>query len=302
MEAMKRLDVHSTWVIKNNTKFFPKQALRSVLLARHGSRPAGQWVVFRTRIAGVELFATIYAWSQQSASYFISTCGSTETSCAPYQSWFEDDFGGASSKELPRLEMAEFLYQYLPLIDEHNKQRQSELALEKCWPTSDCWFRLLVTIVGMSVVDLHRIYKFKDKKYEDVTIKEFADRIAKGLKLRDRPSNHIALNADECLSPMIGSDGSHFRDPSPAEKRQKKKRVPIAGSCWVCKKYATCTTDYHPTPWVCKKCGTPICRKDRRRGQSCIQEHINGCDPATRCNGKKMGSGQHSPSKKKKMH
>ena len=73
---------------------------------------------------------------------------------------------------------ADLLYDFLPLIDEHNKQRQNILNLERCWPTRNVWFRLIVTIVGMSVVDFHRLYLNKlnresslgrtDENYMDV--------------------------------------------------------------------------------------------------------------------------------------
>jgi len=41
-----------------------------------------------------------------------------------YQSYFEDDYGNKGIKEISRSELAHLLYDYLPLIDEHNNQRQ----------------------------------------------------------------------------------------------------------------------------------------------------------------------------------
>ena len=131
VEVKKRFGVHSTFIIKNNRTFFPMRALKSVLDARYGERPAGHWVVFTTEISGVKLIALAYAWSQKGVSYFISTCGSTEASRVKYLSSFEDEFGNVSHKTIDRPELCHFLYEYLPLIDEHNKQRQRLLALEK---------------------------------------------------------------------------------------------------------------------------------------------------------------------------
>ena len=48
-----------------------------------------------------------------------------------YTSHFEDDYGNATEKQLPRPTVAHFLFEFLPLIDEHNKARQNVLALEK---------------------------------------------------------------------------------------------------------------------------------------------------------------------------
>jgi hypothetical protein len=68
---------------------------------------------------------------------------------------FEDDWGCIQYKMLNRPQIAHFLYKYLPLIDEHNKQCQNLLNLERKWCTKDCWFWLVTTLVGMSMVDMH---------------------------------------------------------------------------------------------------------------------------------------------------
>jgi hypothetical protein len=110
-------------------------------------------------IADVSLIAIAYAWSQRSISYFLSTCGTTTPHDIKYQSHFEDDYGNVQWKEINRPSIAHFLYEYLPLIDEHNRQRQNLLGLERCWPTKDCWFRLVTTLLGMSVVDMHHWHR-----------------------------------------------------------------------------------------------------------------------------------------------
>ncbi|KAG7363187.1 hypothetical protein IV203_026547 [Nitzschia inconspicua] len=107
------------------------KALRAVLDAWHSDRPAGHWVTMTTTISGVPLIAVVYAWSQKGVSFFISTCGSTEVSPVKYESRFETASGAMSFKLINRPELAHFHYEFLPLIDEHNKQRQNLLALEK---------------------------------------------------------------------------------------------------------------------------------------------------------------------------
>ena len=124
---------------------------------------------------------------------------------------FEDEFGNVSHKTIDRPELCHFLYEYLPLIDEHNKQRQRLLALEKSWPTRDCWFRLLVTLVGMSVVDCQRLYRNyradkmgwstlrleDDENADDMEIRKFSDKICKTLgdRTRQRAFQHQAASA-----------------------------------------------------------------------------------------------------------
>ena len=49
-----------------------------------------------------------------------------------------------------------FLYEFLSLIGEYNKARQSMLALEMKWPMKCCWFQLMTTFIDMAVVDIQR--------------------------------------------------------------------------------------------------------------------------------------------------
>jgi len=160
--------------------------LYAVLKARFKDRPAGHWVTFTTEISGIKLIAIAYAWSQRGVSYILSTCGSTEPSEKFYMSYFEDDYGNVGSKEVSRPKLAHLIYDYLPLIDEHNKQRQKILGLERRWPTRNCWFRLLTTLIGMSLVDMHRLYRnVQNAKYSDVDILEFSDFVCKKLLKRN---------------------------------------------------------------------------------------------------------------------
>ena len=125
VELKKQLGVYSTFVVKNNTNFFPMMVLHRLLEAKYGDRPAGHWVSMSTCIAGVHLFVIVYAWSQRGLSYFVSTCGDTTPHETKYMSYFEDDFGNVNFKELSRPSICHYLYEFLPIIDEHNKQRQN---------------------------------------------------------------------------------------------------------------------------------------------------------------------------------
>ncbi len=84
----------------------------------------------------------------------VSSCGKTVRYEQSYISRFEDEHGNVQEKELPRPAQAHMLYEFLPLIDEHNKARQNSLALEKCWMTKSCWNRIITTLLGMAVVDV----------------------------------------------------------------------------------------------------------------------------------------------------
>jgi hypothetical protein len=85
-------------VIKQNYGYFPVGAMKSVLKARYGKKPAGHWVVFWTKIAKVPLIAIAYAWSHTSTSFFVSTCGSTHPASISNETHFEDELGVIKSK------------------------------------------------------------------------------------------------------------------------------------------------------------------------------------------------------------
>jgi hypothetical protein len=159
VELKKRLNLNSTFIINDNIRLYPTKALHGILRSRFGDKAAGHWIVMTTTIAGVKLATIAYAWSQRGMSYFLSTCGSTSPSSIMYQSNFEDEFGNMDLKMLPRPQVCHFLYEYLPLIDEHNKHHQYVFHLEKKWRTKDCWFCLLVTLTGICVANMHHLYR-----------------------------------------------------------------------------------------------------------------------------------------------
>ena len=182
VEVGKRFGVNSSWIINQNQQWYPMKPLFAVLKARFGNRPAGHWVTMITTISNVSVIAVAYAWSQRGITYILSTCGSTEPSDELYTSYFEDEYRNVSSKQILRPKLAHFLYEYLPLVDEHNKQRQNLLGLERKWPTRNCWFRLITTLVGMCIVDLHHLYCSKHQTiFTDLYMLQFSDLLCKNL-------------------------------------------------------------------------------------------------------------------------
>lgn len=200
----------------------------------------------KTTIAEVKLLAIAYAWSQKGVSYFISTCGSTEPSPIKYESKFEDEWGNTGFRELDRPQIVHFLYEYLPLIDEHNKQRQSILALEKRWLTKDPWFRLLCTVVGMSVVDMHRCFRYNSikvqgKQQDDidlVRIQKFTDLICGRLKKWQYKLHHRAVTDSEpCLERVLGSYTGLKNRGTTNNQAKKGRKVgnPAVLTCFICR-------------------------------------------------------------------
>jgi len=131
VECKRRHDVYCTFVIKTQTACYPMEVINMVMKARHATKPAGHWVVMRAMINGVNVRAIAYAWSQKGCSYFVTTCGKTTPSDYLYEAKFEDEWGNTNFKSIPCPDIIHFYYEYAPLIDKHNKVRQSVLAYER---------------------------------------------------------------------------------------------------------------------------------------------------------------------------
>ena len=292
VETYKRFGVHSTFIIKNNCKYFPMKVLHAILSARHGERPAGNWVVMSCTIAGVDIKAIAYAWSKKGVSYFVTTCGSTEKSTHPYESKFENEFGRSDSREIGRPELLHMYYQYAPLIDQHNKERQGTLRLEKKWPTRDAYFRLIATLLGQATVDMYRFKRHVDIKKKNlprdevdaITIEEFVDMICMSLKYWKYKQRHFRSPRALVHLERIAHRTEIGRiNNSPSKyQRGKGKTVgnPITLQCYICRKYLDRQGKpiRHSTSWWCSKCHMPLCNASRAgedggREKSCLEEH-----------------------------
>ncbi len=60
-------------------------------------------------------------YSNKCVAYFVLTCGATVHHQIDYRSCYEDGYGNPTFMLIPRPLIAHFVYEFLPLIDEHNK-------------------------------------------------------------------------------------------------------------------------------------------------------------------------------------
>ena len=237
----------------------------------------------QANIGGVDLYVMAYAWSSKGVAYMVSSCGKTVMHTDPYISRFEDEYGNVQEKELPRPTVAHMLYEFLPLIDEHNKARQNALALEKHWLTKKCWTRILTTFLGMSVVDLQRWDRRKrfghvssidlsidiagttndddDDLVDDFDIKTMANLIGRPLtnghfqyRAGSQPSARSTTAAENNAKPIVritGPDGSLHYPQEPGKRPRVRQQ-----SCYVCRQYSD---KFFNTQWKCRDCGMPLC-------------------------------------------
>ena len=72
-------------------------------------------------ISGVDLYIMACAWSSKGGVCMVSSCGKTVMHKEPYVSHFEVVYANVQEKHLPHPTIAHMLYEFLLLIDEHNK-------------------------------------------------------------------------------------------------------------------------------------------------------------------------------------
>jgi len=65
-------------------------------------------------------------------------------------------------------------------VDNHNKSRQGDLALEEHWRTVDCWLKLIVTYIGITVTGTWNSVQHHcsdESGFCEMSIKRFAEYI-----------------------------------------------------------------------------------------------------------------------------
>ena len=283
VEVKNRLNVFSTFIVKQNVQYCPLQVIKKILRTRYPKRPAGRHIVMKAKISGVDLFLLAYAWSNTQSSFMISSCGTTVQHEICYRTHFCDDFGNVTFKEIPRPSIAHFYFELSPLIDNHNKDRQSVLGLEDCWPTKNPWFRLVTTMIGMSVVDMHRWDRHKrtggrafqwvkddDEQPDFLKVRSMANLIAKGLHM----STMQYRNTSRKSLPVKRSRRSHLmpleRIAAPDGSIRRDNGTEYQKTCFICRMYKKKQVN---VMWCCTVCKMPLCKIDRGRKFSCLQEH-----------------------------
>ena len=78
--------------------------------------------------------------------------GSTKPGKA-YRVHYNDKFGNRKDRLVQRPQVINEYFETSNLIDVHNQYRQHELMLEQLWGTTNSWFRLNTTVIGMNSTD-----------------------------------------------------------------------------------------------------------------------------------------------------
>ena len=144
-------------VVKQATKYFPKQPLQNTVLAR-----CGMFVGMGTTVSNSRILA--YVWSDRDRRLFVASAGSLARGIPTARirrRKVGDDEGNRRVEdvliEVPMPRSTAMYYDAANKIDMHNKVR-SECGIERCFGTHDWSIRVNLGILGMLFTDAWLLY------------------------------------------------------------------------------------------------------------------------------------------------
>lgn len=148
--------------------------------------PSGSHLVLECQApSGVTLLAIGYKkYNARKILCFVATKDAgTTTPRNPYVAKFPDPHGNVMTRDVLRLSIVSTYFESGNKIDRHNHARQSLLKLEKHWVTTDSWFRVFTTILGMTAIDAWLLARHQstNPNVQKMKVVEFADHLASDL-------------------------------------------------------------------------------------------------------------------------
>jgi hypothetical protein len=289
--------------VKTSSKNFPKGALESKMAGWSGGM---SMVMEGVTASGVKLLAIGYKYNLRKVLSFVATRGAGSTTPGnPYRAKFADGWGNVMTRLVPRPDVISQYFQISNAVDTHNQARQSDLALEQHWVTTNCWFRIITTFIGLTVTDAWKAYRHgvrgPNTTERKVTILEFTDRLVwemlnSNIKrkaeqpLHLSPPKRVRMDDDHPPAEVRRSPRAHHSPVStltPASVQHSRVKAPMNYTyvkprrtrlpCVMCKNHTTIR---------CLECQVSVCDdaagKDGNR--TCWTKHM--CD--IRCLSKRM--------------
>ena len=177
-EQVEKSGNHCIMNLKTSHSRSPKKFLEDTMK----DYPGGTWIVMEAKTANTEanLLCIGYKYNKKKVLCFVMTRGAGSTRPGvPYEARFPDKYGNVCLRHVARPDCISNYFKYSNKVDLHNQARQFDLALEKKWVTTDPYFRLYTTEVGMTLVDCWKIYKSHHKLGGSApSVSQFADIMA----------------------------------------------------------------------------------------------------------------------------
>jgi hypothetical protein len=186
--AKNTLDVEYIGIIKSNSGRSPKGFLEQVMK----EWPGGSHLVLKTKIDDIVLYAIGYKYCSSKTLTFITTekAGHTEPGMPYVAKWIDENCNQCHC-HVPRPSVIATYFKYSNIVDVTNQQRQKELRLEKCWITHDGIFRIITTLIGMTVVDSWWAYQHhtrENHRHNNIKLLDFCDYMAYDMLCNDLPA------------------------------------------------------------------------------------------------------------------
>jgi hypothetical protein len=192
-------------VVKTSHSLFPKKkALEDKLKTWLGGM---NLTLEATTSKVVRLIAVGYKYNSSKVLCFVETKNEGLTVAGdPYRARFLDDPDNLISRPVNCPELISKHFQWSNGIDKHNQAHQFELYLEKYWRTQNAEFHLATSVIGIYVTYAWKGYRyaFHGKSEEDITIQDFADRLAYEL-IHNNLQSYKSINTVKILSPLLHS-------------------------------------------------------------------------------------------------
>lgn len=179
-----------------------------------------------TTASGVQLLAIGYKYNSRKVLSFVATKASGSTTPGtPYRAKFADNWGNVMTRLVPRPDIISQYFQISNAVDTHNQARQSDLGLERHWVTTNCWFRVVTTFIGITVTDAWKAYRHgvrgPNKTERNITVLDFADRLVWELLYSNYPDN-VKRKAERPLH--LSPPKRMRRDDDPPEEVRRSPR------------------------------------------------------------------------------
>jgi Transposase IS4 len=288
---LQRLGMRFIGVVKTATKRFPMRHLSNLEFTSRGERKG---LVSKNADGRPHLMA--YVWLDRERRYFISSAYSLQEG-APFvrNRWRQveqDRFTPPENQELtiPQPQCCELYYSCCARVDQHNRDRQDTLQIERKLRTHDWSTRVNHSILSMILVDCWKVYSkitLQDNGNCVETQKEFYSRLATELidNTYDRTRfRRRRTNMGDAESPDAEFFHPQTQQPrcgasihlTPTRRKRKNRqgeftRNTFQGRCMICRQ---------KTQYQCSFCKDENTETDvgwlchTKNGKTCFVDHI----------------------------
>jgi hypothetical protein len=292
-EELLKLRTRFIGVVKTATRRFPMQLLSTKELHQRGDR----YGLVSKNADGIPYLLS-FVWMDRDRRYFIAS-GSSLSDGTPIVRTRWRQVGDDPESDPTRVELtiaqpkaAEVYYSACSKIDQHNRDRQDTLMLERKLVTNDWSTRVNLSILAIILVDSWRVYNkmtFPDEigRLKEIQ-KDFYGHLA--AELIDNKYDHIGSRRQHAAGSPDGSFDSNLIDNrtgeprsgidahlSPTKRRRKNKwgretANTFQGRCTVCRS---------KTIYQCSVCidSQPNCDKawlcHTKSGKLCFPQHMS---------------------------